>query len=179
MRENWRPVFGFEGLYEVSSFGRIRSLGRPPVCGKHGGRGFRECILRAHSVSKGHLRVKLRQGQETKFFVHTLVLTAFVGPCPQGMECRHLDGNPANNRLGNLKWGTPEENWADRRRHGNGFVDYCTNTSGMRGVSYDKRSRRWHAYIGFAPRENIGWFAVKADAVKARLKAEARRGQLV
>lgn len=50
--------------------------------------------------------------------VHVLVLLAFVGPCPEGMECRHLDGNPANNRLDNLCWGTGSENWNDKRRHG-------------------------------------------------------------
>ncbi len=50
--------------------------------------------------------------------IHRLVLEAFVGPCPEGMECRHLDGDGTNNRLENLAWGTPKENSADRRRHG-------------------------------------------------------------
>ncbi len=51
-------------------------------------------------------------------FVHQIVLEAFVGPCPPGMECRHLDNNPRNNRLENLCWGTPLENHADKIRHG-------------------------------------------------------------
>jgi hypothetical protein len=46
------------------------------------------------------------------------LLFAFVGPCPPGMQCRHLDGNPQNNSLGNLVWGTPQENADDRIRHG-------------------------------------------------------------
>jgi hypothetical protein len=50
--------------------------------------------------------------------VHRLVLEAFIGPCPAGMECRHLDGDLANNRLENLCWGTPVENAADITRHG-------------------------------------------------------------
>jgi DNA-binding transcriptional regulator YiaG len=54
---------------------------------------------------------KLRQ-------VHRLVLEAFVGPCPEGMEARHLDGDKRNNRLENLCWGTPKENASDRERHG-------------------------------------------------------------
>lgn len=54
--------------------------------------------------------------------VHILVLEAFVGPCPPGMECRHLDGNPANNRLDNLCWGTKLENAQDRIRHGTSGV---------------------------------------------------------
>ena len=47
-------------------------------------------------------------------YVHRLVLEAFVGPCPEGMECRHLEGDTANNALSNLAWGTPQENAADK-----------------------------------------------------------------
>jgi hypothetical protein len=64
----------------------------------------------------GYQQIKLGRSRQTK--VHILVLEAFVGPRPDGMVCRHLDGNPQNNRLSNLRWGTPEENYADRRLHG-------------------------------------------------------------
>jgi len=57
--------------------------------------------------SKGHTRA-----------IHRLVMEAFVGPKPEGMECRHLDGNRGNPRLENLVWGTPVENQADRNTHG-------------------------------------------------------------
>lgn len=50
--------------------------------------------------------------------MHELVLTAHVGPCPPGMECRHLDGDEKNNALSNLVWGTPPEQALDRVRHG-------------------------------------------------------------
>jgi hypothetical protein len=50
--------------------------------------------------------------------VHFLVLRMFVGPCPEGQEARHLDGDRRNNRLSNLAWGTPLENHADKQRHG-------------------------------------------------------------
>lgn len=46
------------------------------------------------------------------------MLEAFVGPCPDGMECCHEDGNPGNNALSNLRWGTTRDNQADRVRHG-------------------------------------------------------------
>ncbi len=64
----------------------------------------------------GHLSVTL-PGRIQRY-VHALVLEAFVGPCPPGMQCRHLDGNPRNNRLDNLCWGTPVEDAQDKRRHG-------------------------------------------------------------
>ena len=51
-------------------------------------------------------------------YVHRLVLEAFVGPCPEGMECCHWDGDRTNNRLSNLRWDTPTANAADRERHG-------------------------------------------------------------
>lgn len=57
-------------------------------------------------------------GRARNFFVHRLVLEAFVGPCPEGMECCHGDGNPANNSLSNLRWDTGSANQADRRKHG-------------------------------------------------------------
>lgn len=50
--------------------------------------------------------------------VHRLVLFAFVGPQPEGMECCHYDGNTTNNRLSNLRWDTPVSNQEDKRRHG-------------------------------------------------------------
>jgi hypothetical protein len=68
----------------------------------------------------GHLGVSMPRGTRKNRLqlVHALILEAFVGPCPPGLECRHLDGNPANNRLDNLIWGTRIENQDDRRRHG-------------------------------------------------------------
>lgn len=67
----------------------------------------------------GRLGVVLcRDNRKFSRHVHTLVLTAFVGPRPAGMQCRHLDGNPANNHVNNLKWGTPRENQHDRIAHG-------------------------------------------------------------
>lgn len=64
----------------------------------------------------GHMRVWF--GRNDMRYVHVIVLEAFVGPCPSGLECRHLDGNPANNNLWNLCWGTRKENGEDRIRHG-------------------------------------------------------------
>jgi hypothetical protein len=63
----------------------------------------------------GHMRVRIGGTLE---YVHRLVLRAFVGPCPDGQEVRHLDGNPANNNLANLAYGTRSENIADALRHG-------------------------------------------------------------
>jgi len=62
-----------------------------------------------------HRSVKFR---DRTYRVHRLILEAFVGPCPSGMQCRHLDGDSLNNRLDNLCWGTQKENADDAARHG-------------------------------------------------------------
>jgi hypothetical protein len=111
--EEWMEVPGFP-YYQVSSTGRVRSLARRTASGILGGR-----LLRLTPGSNGYVRVTLcSEGQEHRFLLHRLVLHTFVGECPEGHECRHLDGNRANCRLSNLCWGTRSENSHDRVRHG-------------------------------------------------------------
>jgi hypothetical protein len=76
--------------------------------------------LKSSPLKSGHMRVSL--GNSNERYVHVLVLNAFVGPCPEGMECRHLDGNPGNNHLWNLAWGTRKENYEDSVRHGTAVI---------------------------------------------------------
>jgi hypothetical protein len=108
--EVWKPVVGYEGLYEVSDQGRVRSLRTARKAG---------CIRKTPVNAQGYLAVDLKHnGKRKTFRVHTLVLTAFVGQRQAGHECRHLNGDRADARLANLAWGTPSENDNDRRRHG-------------------------------------------------------------
>lgn len=64
-------------------------------------------------------------------YVHRLVLEAFAGPCPPGMEACHRDGNPHNNAARNLRWDTPQGNAADKRRHGTHAVGEAVNGAKM------------------------------------------------
>ncbi len=75
--------------------------------------------LKQCPTDRGYMTVGLRRGgkQSTKR-VHQLVLEAFVGQRPPGTQTRHLDGNPANNRIGNLVWGTAPQQSDDKRLHG-------------------------------------------------------------
>ena len=108
--KNWRDIPGFENLYAVSDFGRVRSFRR-------GGR-----VLRPAYDNRGALVVSLPCKRFASGYratkVHLLVLRAFVGPCPKGHIGRHLDGNPYHNALINLAYGTPQDNMDDRARHG-------------------------------------------------------------
>ena len=105
----WRTVEKFPD-YEVSETGLVCST-------KSGARRLLKPIPRKGS---GHLYVFLYDGhgRSRKFYVHALVLTAFLGPCPQGQVCRHLDGNSANNDKNNLCWGTYLQNSRDTQDHG-------------------------------------------------------------
>lgn len=114
-RERWLPVpLPDWDDYEVSDMGRVRSW---RVRGHTTRRSSMPHLRRPTKAGKGYFSVSGRTGVKPKY-VHRLVLFAFVGPCPEGMECRHLDGNRTNNRLSNLKWGTPEENTQDKIEHG-------------------------------------------------------------
>lgn len=104
--EIWKPAPGCVGV-EVSTLGRARNRwGR---------------ILRGSVEENGYHRVKVRVGGVGEYqnkYAHRLVLEAFVGPCPPGMETRHLNGDPGDNRLVNLAWGTSSENSQDILLHG-------------------------------------------------------------
>ena len=119
MNEEWRPVVGWEDLYEVSDQGRVRSFDRTVHCKNGRTRRYKGRLLKPRKDRDGHLKINLyKDGKPKTKFVHRMVLEAFVGSCPEGMECLHIDGNPANNCVDNLRWGTRGENMLDRVRHG-------------------------------------------------------------
>lgn len=103
----WNPVLGYPGYY-VSPRGDVLSEKRKvPI------------VMNPISSPDGHLYVFLyRAGAMNKCWVHRLVLETFGRRARDGEECRHLDGNPANNHLSNLAWGTRQENSDDKGRHG-------------------------------------------------------------
>lgn len=119
MSENWRPVLGYEGLYEVSDTGRVRSCARTVYL--YGGRSY---LRKGREVARtsdkdGYQKVHLsKNGKSRHHTVHSLVLEAFGTTRPEGLVCRHLDGNPANNHIDNLAWGTQSENHRDCYEYG-------------------------------------------------------------
>jgi len=103
--ERWLPVVGFEGCYEVSDLGGVRSLTRdveflPGRVGVIPGR-----VMKLYVAPLGYHTVQFcSNGKHTAHWVHRLVLAAFVGPLPDGLVVRHLNGDPIDNRLGNLTY---------------------------------------------------------------------------
>ena len=113
--ETWKPVVGFENLYEVSDLGRVRSVDRFIPGRWKTGQNRKGRVLSLESHYGGYKQVQLcREGTITRKLVHRLVLEAFVGPCPLGLEACHDDDDPANNRLTNLRWDTRSANNRDK-----------------------------------------------------------------
>lgn len=114
MRENtkeiWRPIRGYENLYEVSNLGKVRSLDR--LANRNGGTMLcKGRILKPLKTSNGYHQVDLyNDGKKIRFYVHRLVYEAFNGQIPEGMQVNHIDEDKTNNRLDNINMMTPKEN---------------------------------------------------------------------
>ena len=118
LNETWKAVKGYEGLYEVSDHGRVRSLGRDMVR-RDGYRYVMPQRILRHWLTRGYPTVSLsRDGKVKKLYVHRLVASAFLPMIRGKREVNHLDVNPQNNLLSNLEWVTPSENVTHSYRAG-------------------------------------------------------------
>jgi hypothetical protein len=117
--EEWRSVPGFEGLYDVSSDGRVKRVGRAARTGKSHGGGARIGRILKDAPNGDYRKVQLwRDGQWFNFQVHQLVAAAFIGPCPSGQEVNHDDGVKSNNNASNLEYLTRSGNMRHAYRTG-------------------------------------------------------------
>lgn len=127
--EEWRPAAGYEGLYEVSSFGRIKSLPRVTKRKRQGCLMVRGTIM-SPSTTRGYKKTVLSCGDKRhNKSVHALVLESYCGDRPDGMWARHLDNDPSNNTIWNLCWDTPKNNVADRWTFGTEIIGSACSRS--------------------------------------------------
>lgn len=109
--EKWRAVKGYEGIYSISSFGRIRrdkkNQGTKP-----------RKFLRPYLEKNGYLRIDLRNYGRKTFLLHRLVCENFIGPCPSGHQVNHKDLNKENNHLENLEYLTHQQNMIHANNNG-------------------------------------------------------------
>jgi hypothetical protein len=161
--ECWLPVVGYEGSYEVSDHGRVRSVDRLVRSGRGQNR-IRGRVLRPWRCTGGYLQVSIcRDGQRRALKVHHLVLEAHDQLRPTGAECRHMNGSPEDNRIENLAWGSRAENMADRAAHGGDRRgEKCQFAKLTRN---DVRAIRRLVADGHSRREAAGRFGVSMGAV--------------
>lgn len=111
--EIWKPVVGYEGIYEVSSLGRIRSLPRIVKSRSPNGRLMKGKIRKPNFRSHGYIQFNLYDKENKNFAarnLHRIIAMAFI-PNPENKpEVNHIDANPSNNSLSNLEWVTHKEN---------------------------------------------------------------------
>ena len=167
----WRPVVGYEGLYEVSSDGEVRSLLRKVTHGRH--KDGQTIGQRTLKIKPGKLGYKIaslcRDGVPKKMYVHRIVVDAHRGPTPIGLVIDHANGIRSDNRLSNLRVVSQSQNLRNKISTG--------NSHGHRGISVatDGRKKKWHATIGTRKeRTYVGSFLTKEEAIAARLAAEMK-----
>lgn len=118
--EEWRPVVGFEGHYDVSNLGNVRSWKRRGGGGDWKSERAAQPRPLAPGLNKrGYLSVVLCLEGKTRIFrIHKLVAAEFIGPRPEGMQVCHNNGDPGDNRASNLRYDTPKNNSWDKQAHG-------------------------------------------------------------
>lgn len=157
-QEIWKPVVGYEGFYEVSDFGRVKSL---PRKGAKGG------MLKPYPNEQGYLKIDLyKNGKKRIHKVHQLIMRAFVGECPDGYEVDHYDWNPKNNSLGNLSYQPKEVNRARHSPEGQKNI-----YEAVKKRAADPEWRKNHAEAMKKLAQDPEWLRKNAEAVrKARSK---------
>lgn len=137
--EIWKDVTGYEGYYQVSNLGRVKSLRRMCNSNKnHTNRYLSERILSPNVISKGYFRVSLQKdGVKKRYIVSVLVARAFI-PNPENKpQVDHIDNDKSNNCVSNLRWTTPKEN-------ANNPITRARRKEIMKGIFYP---RLLHGYI--------------------------------
>ena len=152
-QEEFRPVPGYEGYYEVSNFGNVKSL-------------TNDKILKPCLDGRGYYKVTLSKDGKTKTIrIHILVDTAFLGHKPDGYKIviDHIDNNKLNNNLTNLQLISQRDNSSKDKKNG---------TSQYSGVTWHKNTNKWRSQITVnGKKKHLGYFKLEEEAYEAYQKA--------
>jgi len=155
MAELWKSVSGYKDYYKISNLGRVKSISRIDSSGR-----FRKGRILKNTLGKnGYFCVGLSfEGKVKKFYIHKLVAIAFLNhvPCGYKRVIDHLDNNPLNNKLENLRIVSNRENTSNKN----------TNSSSIyTGVSWSKKKNKWLSSIRINGKsKHLGLFT---DEIKA------------
>jgi hypothetical protein len=159
--EMWNDIKGYEGLYQISNFGNVMNV--------------KTLRILKYTIDKDRCKrtidkdrckriILSRSGKVKKFFIHRLIAINFTPNDRNKPFVDHIDNDTANNKISNLRWCTREENQKNRSMSIN-------NTSGIKGVNFNKQSNKWHARIQINGNNiHLGYFMNIEDAKQARQK---------
>jgi hypothetical protein len=156
--EVWKDIQGYEGLYQISNKGRVKSIKL-------------NFVRNSHANDRGYQIINLRKGTHSKSArIHRLVAIHFI-PNPDNKEqVNHIDFNPLNNTVENLEWVTNRENSChsvQRKKKSSKYV----------GVQFSKSHNKWISKIRFqGKRIQLGYFYTEQEAYEARRKFEQENG---
>jgi hypothetical protein len=152
--EFWKDLIGYEGLYQVSSMGRVKSLGNDKT--------RREKLLKPTSDGKGYLKVSLSLNKKrTTTRVHQIVAITFLNhkPCGHDLVVDHINDNRSDNRVDNLQIVTQRFNV--RKTQG-------SDSSKYKGVCWTKANEKWSASISIKnKKKHLGFFNTELEASEA------------
>lgn len=118
MGEIWKDIKGYEGYYQISSFGRVKSVERIVERKNNTKMKVKERILRQHIMKNGYCTVNIIKKTYKTHLVHRLVAIAFINNEKCLPQVNHIDGNKGNNNLSNLEWCTQKENSIHASKNG-------------------------------------------------------------
>lgn len=162
-KEKWKPALKYENTHEISSTGRVRSIGR--LVTRKNGRNWwlKGRVLRLHTNSQtGYKQVGLWiNGKEVKKYVHRLVIEAFRGPIPPNKEVDHKNRNRQDNHLKNLRLASTTQSKWNSSKHN-------IASSLHKGVSWCKLTNKWRVRISINKcQRELGKFVEEKEAAKA------------
>lgn len=168
--EEWKDIPGFEGMYQASSLGRIRSLDRYVGHNYGGKKMLTGRVMRLSTLLGGYKIVNLRDGEKThRSRVARLVLSAFVGLPAKNMAACHADNTPSNNRIDNLRWDTYAGNEGDKVLAGTsnrGERNWCSVLTESQVIFV--REQLAHGAVGRALADVLGVSQSTITAIKKR-----------
>lgn len=153
MEEVWKDIYGYEGLYQVSNLGRVKSLAKYDRIGRY----RTECIKSQVDNGNGYLVVNLKiDGIQKMSTVHRLVAESFI-PNPNNKRCiNHIDGNKKNNNVNNLEWVTHSENMIHAVKHG-----LCNHRNGRKVLCVELNK------VFYSIKDAERWVGVKGSRISS------------
>ena len=164
--EIWVDIEGYEGLYKISNYGRVKSLERI-IKNKFGDCLYKEIIKKNILSKRGYYIISLcKNSIEKQYYVHRLVAINFIPKENEKTQVNHIDSNKLNNSLDNLEWVNNRENSCHN-------VKISNKTSKYTGVSYFKRDNKWRSSIQYKGETiRFGMFKTEEEAYQKRVDFE-------